>query len=392
MRVRASFRISVILAAIAAMAVAAAVAVVAVLSPPSHGENAETRLPAHARPATTSTSDSPLAQQSGAKTGTVVPGVDALARKANKIGLLVPQPGQELGFGFAYAAQSYGAEQPHVAIDRGIFIRMIPGLTEENQDPFDAVTVMGASKRGSTRQGTGYLLSICSTEVAAERRALVMTFNQRRLPPEPGFPEGTLTGLPLGEISWYTSESPLQGSPPIREMSCGVVVYDSTIALRSSTHYPIDASDGSPGSERITDEDLLMAEYQARLILSAALLVENDFDSMPRGEMTVGGSRVPTRRTADGATLVPLARWAEAVGATVASGAPGRGVFPGGFVPVLPNSGVWSVTRGDRTVIVPLAARAIIVETVRVDLPFPVVKSGDEVWVAVEAIAEALLR
>lgn len=135
-----------------------------------------------------------------------------------------------------------------------------------------------------------------------------------------------------------------------------------------------------------------MAEYQARLTLSAALLVENNFDSMPRVEMTVGGSRVPTRRTADGVTLVPLARWAEAVGASVVSGTPGRGVFPGGFVPVLPNSGVWSVTRGDRTVIVPLAARAVIVGSQRIDLPFPVVESGDEVWVAVEAIEEALLR
>lgn len=243
--------------------------------------------------------------------------------------------------------------------------------------------------RGDVTFGSNVHLK--SSPGPAAATALQYTWTQKRLPPQPGLPEGTFTGLPIGEWARYSAPDPAPGTPPVRQMGSGLTVYDSTVALTSTVHYPIDASDGSPGSERITDEDLLMAEYQARLILSAALLVANDFDSMPRGEMTVGGSRVPTRRTPDGVTLVPLARWAEAVGATVASGAPGRGVFPGGFVPVLPNSGVWSVTRGDRTVIVPLAARAIIVETVRVDLPFPVVKSGDEVWVAVEAIEEALL-
>ncbi len=282
-------------------------------------------------------------------------------------------------------------EQLSVIVHRGMTITG-PALEvyPDAAAAHDGIKATVVLTRGVVKFGSN--LHLKSRPAPAAAVALMYSWTQRALPPQPGLPEGTFTGLPIGEWSRYSAPDPAPGTPPVREMACGLRVYDSTVALTFAVDYPIDASDGSPGSDRITDEDLLTTEYLARLLLSAALLLENDFDSMRRGEMTVGGSRVPTRRTADGATLVPLARWAEAVGATVASGAPGRGVFPGGFVPVLPNSGVWSVTRGDRTVIVPLAARAIIVETVRVDLPFPVVKSGDEVWVAVEAIEEALLR
>jgi len=93
-----------------------------------------------------------------------------------------------------------------------------------------------------------------------------MTFTQKALPPKSGLPEGTLTGLPIGQRSWYAAVAPDRGTPPLREMYCNLVVHDTTIALDSRIDYPIDASGGRPGSERITDEDLLMAEYQARLI------------------------------------------------------------------------------------------------------------------------------
>lgn len=242
--------------------------------------------------------------------------------------------------------------------------------------------------RGDVKFGAN--LHLKSRPGPAAATALQYSWTQKRLPPEPGLPEGTFTGLPIGEWSRYSAPDPAPGTPPVREMGCGLTVYDSTIAMTSTVHYPIRASGGRPGSERITDEDLLMAEYQARLVLSAALLVENDFESMRRGEMSVGASRVPTRRTGDGVVLVELARWAEAVGATVVNGVPGRGVFPGGFVPVLPDSGVWTVSRGGRTVVVALAARALIAGSLRVDLPFPVVKGGDDVWVAVEALRDSL--
>ncbi len=310
---------------------------------------------------------------------------DGLSRMMTELRRLLPQAGEVLGAGLVW--RDVHMRLRHEEQIRNKYIR---AAAADPNAALDLVQVVGHTAREGA--GTGYSLSLLESSSVAEAMAVAMTFTQRRLPPTPGLPDGTLTGLPIGERSWYAAVAPNRGAPPSREMYCNIVVHDTTIALDSRIDYPIDASDGSPGSERITDEDLLMAEYQARLILSAALLVANDFESMRRGEMTVGGSRVPTRRTADGVTLVPLARWAEAVGATVASGAPGRGVFPGGFVPVLPNSGVWSVTRGDRTVIVPLAARAVIVGSQRIDLPFPVVKSGDEVWVAVEAIEEALLR
>ena len=302
-----------------------------------------------------------------------------LSRMMTELPRLLPQAGEVLGAGLVW---------------RGFDIRLEHYDGNGSLPTFDEVRVVGHSSRKGAL--TVYRLflrkspSVAENPSIAEKCALWMTFTQRVLPPEPGIPEGTFTGLPIGEWSRYSAPDPRPGTPPVREMGCALTVYDSTIALYSSINYEIKVSGGRPGSDRITDEDLLMAEYQARLILSAALLVENDFESMRRGEMAVGALRVPTRRTGDGVTLVPLARWAEAVGATVVSGVPGRGMFSGGFVPVLPDSGVWTISRGGRTVVVPLAARALIVGSERVNLPFPVVRSGGDVWIAVEGLRRAL--
>lgn len=237
----------------------------------------------------------------------------------------------------------------------------------------------------------GYNLHIFSNEALGEETAAAYTFGQRALPPKAAVPEGTFTGLPLGAKCWYSAAGLEKGTPPSRQMICGLVFYDGPVAITTSVQYPAhDPMAGTITTDEITDGDLLMTEYVGRLVLSTALKLHYSLSTAKRGTSEVAGVSFPTRTLKHGVTLVPLRPYASAVGALIEDGAPdprvtyawvpARGVY----------SGCWTLRLGGRPVVAALAARELLVRDGSVPLSAPILEDGGEVWVNLGGLRKAL--
>ncbi|GIV15378.1 MAG: hypothetical protein KatS3mg022_0813 [Armatimonadota bacterium] len=179
----------------------------------------------------------------------------------------------------------------------------------------------------------------------AYEAAIWMTWTQLTLEP-PGLPEGSWTGLPIGEKSWYSGVLP-EGTKPAPGLGSAVlVVWDDKLALEVEVHYqPI----GGPKAKTaiflpIAKEDLELGEWAARLILAKANLVLLGWRDLPTVRLVANGKDLEGKRTREGVVLVPVSALLKAVGAKVERGL-----------------GVIVASWGGKKVTTPIGARVLLV-------------------------------
>ena len=226
----------------------------------------------------------------------------------------------------------------------------------------------------------------------AYEAAIWMTWTQRTLQP-PGFPEGSWTGLPIGEKSWASAPDPKE--PPAPGLGSAVlVVWDDKIAMRVEVDYqPI----GRPKAKTaiflpIAEEDLEAGELAARIILAKATLVLIGWEQLPSLRLVVNGTSLRAKGS-QGSLFVPAGLVMKALGC--------EGEKKGG---------IWIGRWQGKRITLPIGARCILVgnwsvEALRkgrsgvkrikemegkVGLKVPILYDGREIWVEGEGLAKAL--
>lgn len=160
-------------------------------------------------------------------------------------------------------------------------------------------------------------LSIYPQRNVAQDASVLFTTSQMAQIGEAGMPEGSFTGLPLGEKSWATAPKS-EGLSPYSKAS-DLIVWDDRVVLRITVDYP-------PQNPRartllfteIKYPDLELAEYAARLLLARTcyvLLMQGK--SLPSSPLTVNGRELEAKRTPQGILLAPLKATVQALGGQV---------------------------------------------------------------------------
>ncbi len=208
----------------------------------------------------------------------------------------------------------------------------------------------------------------------AYEAAIWMTWTQLTLEP-PGLPEGSWTGLPIGEKSWYSGVLP-EGTKPAPGLGSAVlVVWDDKLALEVEVNYqPI----GGPKAKTaiflpIAKEDLELGELAARIILARANMVLLGWHELPKVRLVVNGRELEGRKGRSGQVFVPVRALMGAMG----------GRFER-------RRGVVTVSFGGKRVVMPIGAREMMVGKERVKLSLPILWDGKELWVEGEGIARGL--
>lgn len=158
--------------------------------------------------------------------------------------------------------------------------------------------------QGLRRRGTGIVgrdpaevimrLHLYSNRNIAYEAAVLMTTSQYAPIGQPGMPEGSLTGLPIGEKSWATAPKAEKPAPGLG--TAGLVVWDDRLALEVLIDYqPIDPKARTAIFLPIADEDLELGELAARLILAKANLVLLGWHDLPKLRLVVNGASLQAR-------------------------------------------------------------------------------------------------
>ncbi len=217
-------------------------------------------------------------------------------------------------------------------------------------------------------------LSLLPNPEMAYEAALSSTTSQRIYPDGAGMPQGSWTGLPIGERSWATAPNP-KAQPAPGLGSAVLVVWDDKLALEVEVHYqPL----GGPKAKTavflpIAKEDLELGEWAARLILAKANLVLLGWRELPTVRLVANGKDLEGKRTKEGAVFVPVQALLKAVGGKAER-----------------RLGVIVASWGGKKVTTPIGARVLLVGKGKVALDLPVLWDGREGWVEAKGIAKAL--
>ncbi len=200
----------------------------------------------------------------------------------------------------------------------------------------------------------------------AYKVAVLFTTSQRAPIGQPGMPEGSWSGLPLGEKAW--SMVPKQiGEAPVAHLS----VWDDRLAVGISVEYqrPSRWVEFVP----INRSDLELGELAARLILAKANLVLLGWRELPTVRLVVNGKDLEGKKTKEGAVFVPVQALLKELG--------GRAERKLGVI--------WA-SWGGKKVVMPIGARVLLVGKEKVALRLPILWDGREGWVEGEGIAKGL--
>lgn len=204
--------------------------------------------------------------------------------------------------------------------------------------------------------------------------ALWMTWTQTTLKP-PGFPEGSWTGMPIGEKSWYSGVCP-EGTKPAPGLGSAIlVVWDNNLALRVGVHYqPL----GGPKAKTaiflpVAKEDLELGELAARLILAKANLVLLGWRELPTVRLVANGKNLEAKKTKEGAVFVPVQAMLKELGGKAER-----------------KLGVILVSWKGKKITLPIGAREMLVGKEKVALNLPILWDGKEAWVEGEGMARGL--
>ena len=263
--------------------------------------------------------------------------------------------------------------------DRLIFVQ---GLTRK---------IMGVP--GKERTEIIVRLYLLPNREMAHEGAISLTTSQLIYPDGAGMPQGSWTGLPIGEKSWATAPDPKE--PPAPGIGTAVlVVWDDRLTLEVIVNYqPI----GGPKAKTaiflpIAEEDLEAGELAARIILAKATLVLIGWEQLPSLRLVVNGTSLRAKGS-QGSLFVPVGLVMKALGC--------EGERKGG---------IWIGHWRGKKVTFPIGARCIFVgdwtaEALRrgrsgvkrikevegkAGLKIPVLYDGRQVWVEGEGLAKAL--
>lgn len=231
--------------------------------------------------------------------------------------------------------------------------------------------LQGLSRKGQENEKDGHeahiriWTSLLPDRNAAYQIAVLYTTTQRAPIGEPGMPEGSWSGLPIGEKVW--SRVPQSGEAPVADLT----VWDERLAIHVSVEYHFVSR--WVKSVPISQSDLELGEMVARLILAKANLALLGWRDSPKWRLVVNGAPLEARRVQEKSILVPLKAVVERLGGKIDKKA---GV-------------VYCSWRGQK-VAFPLGARVVLVGGRKVPLSLPILYDGHEAWVDGEELARAL--
>ena len=234
------------------------------------------------------------------------------------------------------------------------------------------------------------MADICSNPNLAYKVAIARTESQFALPGQPGMPEGSWTGLPIGEKSWATASKASEPGPGLG--SSVLVVWDNQLVAKLVIQYqPIDPKGRTALFPPAADEDLESGELAARLILARASLVLLGWHELPKLQLVVNGSSLEARKHQRD-FLIPVATVFERLGGKVerrsgilvCSWRVKRVTLPIGSRVAL--VGRWRVEETSKN----SGVKRLVAAEGKVPLSHPVLFDGKEFWVDGEGIAKAL--
>jgi hypothetical protein len=281
-------------------------------------------------------------------------------------------------------------------VEKGAFWDLVyPGR------PYEPASYVGFRFELRRPQGDGILqvgVGVWSSRLHAWLDALASTCTQLALPPQPGLPEGTYSGLPMGVKVWSVSWRKVPGR--YLDPVSALVAYDGLVVVEALAYRdPKDSMAATLEFEEIPAEVLVASEQVARLVMSAALSEVMRFSAMPQTEVLINGARCRVRTTPDGIQLILLS--------DVAMASRGR---------LTQKHGVFSLQVRSHQLVFPLASYLCIVDGkevpakpralsgvfaglplkpagtdieggTRVTLRFPVIQDEQGPWVDWQAIA-----
>ncbi len=199
----------------------------------------------------------------------------------------------------------------------------------------------------------------------AYQAAVVLTATQFAPVGQPGMPEGSWTGLPVGEKSWTL---------PLKERnrfnSASLIVWDGRLAVRVTVgYYPPRAK----FALSVDQTDWELGGYAARLLISKIKRRLLGSRELPKVRLVVEGQNIEGAKTGEGAVLMPARATLKKLGQKTT-----------GKLGVLTSS--WK----DQKVVIAVGARTLLIGKQKVPLPLPVLHEKEEMWVEGESLAKAL--
>lgn len=200
----------------------------------------------------------------------------------------------------------------------------------------------------------------------AYEAAVLSTTTQRAPIGQPGMPEGSWSGFPVGEKVW--SIVPRQiGEAPVAHLTA----WDNRLAVSVSVEYhrltkwiefvPIDRS------------DLELGELAARLIIVKANLVLLGWRELPKLRLVANGKNLEAKKTKEGVVLVPVQSLLKELGGKAER-----------------KLGVILASWKGKKVTMPISARVMLVGKKKVALNLPILWDGKEAWMEGTGIAKGL--
>ena len=208
-----------------------------------------------------------------------------------------------------------------------------------------------------------------SDNIAKESFKSFEESNRARSASATGYGFSTFTALSLGElVHKYPIESELKSKwPPI---NASLEVLDGRVSLLVYyERYPKRGKDGWTEYPPISNEDLQITEFVARLALSKAYMAIHDFDNLKKESATIRKVKVDTKRTSDKMLLVPIKSLAKQLNWKYEE-----------------KYGVLTINISKNKMIIPAGSRELIMGSRKEKLPLPVILDGKEYWVEKNAL------
>jgi len=233
-------------------------------------------------------------------------------------------------------------------------------------------TLSRPSSRGKGKDEINIRACLLPDRDTAYKVALLMTWTQLS-GTLPGLPEGSWTGLPIGEKSW-------RSVPEIGKIYTGIsptvnlVVWDDRLAVRVCVrHPPIDPMARTLVFLPVEREDLELGEMAARLIVVKASLVLLGWREIPKVRLVADGKEMEARKVREGLFLLPVSSLAKGMGWRFER-----------------RYGVAKVSFSGGEVVLPMGSRELLVGGKRVKLALPVLWDGKELWAEGASLAKGL--
>ncbi|MCL6624232.1 MAG: hypothetical protein K6T17_06400 [Fimbriimonadales bacterium] len=247
--------------------------------------------------------------------------------------------------------------------------------------------------QGDGRIGVG--VGVFSNRLHAWLETLAVTLTNLAPILNPGLPEGSYSGLPMGVKVWSICSRKVPGG--YLGPGSGLVAYDGYVVVTVGARQdPKDPMAASLEFEEMPAEMLVASEQVARLVMSAAPSEVTRFSGMPQTEVLVNGTPCRVRITPDGIRLISLSdvagasrgRLTQKHGVFTLQGRSHRLVFPlASYLCIVDGKEVPAANRGTFRHIHLKSAGTDIEGGTRITLRFPVIQDEQGPWVDWQAIA-----